>query len=634
MFSWLTGLGKKIEAWVHEDTAEPAAKRPNILMIVVDDLGVNDTDALFANANSTPSIRAIAEAGVRFERHYADATCAPSRVAILTGRYPERSGFRQVGAKIPDEFPTLAQALSDVGYQTYLTGKWHAGETYISGWPQAKGFERWFGFLNQWELSGPLQGKIRSDVRPTYNNPWLREDDGDPQRYPGHLTDILSRKTLGYIREAEQRRTAEQKPWFIYHAFLAPHDPIQPAPRFKAQFPATPEGEYLALVAQLDDAVGQLLAAVKDIDNTLVLFVSDNGGTNTRRDNNYPFYGKKNETYEGSFRTPMLLRWDGVLPAGRSIEQMVANIDIYPTLLAAAGAPIAADVDGQNLLPTLLNNAVPRQLARSWEQFNPNVETLSASYVDEQGNWRLSSMYGLPPFLYDLGRDPAGAKDVAAEYPERVNAMWHALWKEHWRKSRLPVHSVEDSDTESRHYSGLDHMRSPNLYGFSIGLEIGPLSQEQLKQKAPIRLAQQGDLWHLDYDPTQGLRLQLGESVMVDSGFQPQTCTALVITGDIQPGAFIVDGTERSIARMYRNGERVAHVDNLSYPRPTETRMRAPTTVYHGGRALFSNMMLSADNDPYEPDIEPRFRSLFVEGRQNKTLMVADVSLMNSELCQ
>ena len=145
LIGWLSGLKNLVLDQTATAESEDNLTRPNILLIVADDLGYNDTDAINPDGLHTPNITALAREGVTFTRHYADATCTPSRVGILTGRDPERSGFRPVGIEIPDEYPTLAEALTSLGYATYLTGKWHAGEERLAGWPQNKGFERWFG---------------------------------------------------------------------------------------------------------------------------------------------------------------------------------------------------------------------------------------------------------------------------------------------------------------------------------------------------------------------------------------------------------------------------------------------------------------------------------------------------------
>ena len=196
-FSWLLTVKNFALDWTDSTRESQDLTQPNILLIVVDDLGYDDTSAINSSGLPTPNIKQLAQQGVTFRRHYADATCTPSRVAILTGRYPERSGFRPVGPEIPAEFSTIAEQLSTAGYATYLTGKWHAGEDRVEAWPGNKGFDQWFGFLNQWELAGEVSDLNVGNRRPTYRNPMLRKNGGELTPHNGHLTDILTDHTIG-----------------------------------------------------------------------------------------------------------------------------------------------------------------------------------------------------------------------------------------------------------------------------------------------------------------------------------------------------------------------------------------------------------------------------------------------------
>jgi arylsulfatase A-like enzyme len=172
-FSWLLIAKNFVLDWTKTSEASQSSQLPNILMIVVDDLGYDDTSAINQAGLATPNIKQLAQQGVTFRRHYADSTCTPSRVAILTGRYPERSGFRPVGSEIPAEFSTIAEEMMNAGYATYLTGKWHVGEDRPEAWPENKGFENWFGFLNQWETSGAVTESSKGHSKPTYRNPMI-----------------------------------------------------------------------------------------------------------------------------------------------------------------------------------------------------------------------------------------------------------------------------------------------------------------------------------------------------------------------------------------------------------------------------------------------------------------------------
>ncbi|MEM9257391.1 MAG: sulfatase-like hydrolase/transferase [Pseudomonadota bacterium] len=629
LFSWISGLKSLLSDWVNTGDEAESSTRPNILLLVADDLGYNDISSINAQGINTPNIDSLAEHGVTFTRHYADSTCTPSRVAILTGRYPERSGFRPVGAEIPADFPTIAQRLREEGYATYLTGKWHAGEARSESWPQHKGFPQWFGFLNQFELSPEPSTGSDTPRRPTYHNPLLRVDGGHSQQYKGHLTDILTQHTIDKIQELDQ----QGQPWFIYHAFLAPHAPIQPAARFRSAFPDTPAGRYEALVTQLDNAVGRLLDRV-DERNTLVVFVSDNGGTNQQRDNNFPFYGHKNQTYEGAYRTPLIVHWPSALPVAKQVEQIVMNVDLFPTLLAFAGAPPDPSVDGVNLLPVLQSDARLEPRARGWENYSTNVGILSHSFLSASGRWRLSNQEGIGAKLFDLVDNPAGDKDVAHHHHQDRQAINTDFWDDQWQKSLVPVAShVTEEQTV---YSGFDAMRTPFLHGFSIGLELGPLPSKLLESTTDngVLLAGQDGVWQLDYRPGLGLEWRIGDAVLRDASFKPTRCNPIILTGYIEPLAHLAVREPMSPMKLYANGSLQDEHPGLSVYPATARDLAAPSVVNYGGRAIFSNTALSAWGDPYRPRISAEFEELYTQLHKSRGLAIVTADRMMQELCQ
>ncbi len=629
--SWLSGVFVSMFAWVKSAAQEESHRRPNIVLIVADDLGYNDTSAINPGGLATPGIARLASEGVTFTRHYADATCTPSRVAILSGRYPERSGFRPVGAEIPEEFPTIAEILRDSGYKTYLTGKWHAGEDRRSAWPDYKGFDGWFGFLNQFELSEPLDASTNQVRRPRYNNPLLRDNGGEPEVHSGHLTDILTDHTIRKIREFQ----ASDTPWFIYHAFLAPHAPIQPAERYRKRFKNSPEGAYAALVAQLDDAVARIVDSV-DTDNTLVVFVSDNGGTNAQRNNNFPFYGSKNEVYEGAYRTPLFMRWPGRVPTNIQRDDIVMNVDIYPTILAAAQAVPVEGIDGENLWPLIRGHGVPAQRQRSWEVFSANVNSLSFSFLTRDGEWRLASNNGLTPALFNLNRTPAGDADIADEVPATAASLTSLFWQSHAEKSRLAVRAVPGASPGQTLYSGFDAMRTPFRYGFAFGLEIGPLPTEvqHAASGEEYILAGQHGAWELRYVAGHGLQWHIGEALLRDASFEPARCNAVVLTGYLQPRGHLATRAPRSPLKLYSDGFlRDILADLGTRPLPPDAGLDNPTFVNFGGRAVFSNMLQSSFADPYTPQVSEQYAPFYRTAYREKSLMLADVSQFGDELC-
>jgi arylsulfatase A-like enzyme len=630
-FSWLASVKQFVVDWTRTAEDSKSAPPPNILLIVADDLGYNDTTAINSGGLPTPNLDQLARQGVVFRRHYADSTCTPSRVAMLTGRYPERSGFRPVGSEIPAEFLTIAERLKGAGYATYLTGKWHAGEDRVQAWPQNKGFDHWFGFLNQFELSGEVTESSKGRRRPTYHNPMLREDGGALQRYDGHLTDILTAHTIGKLRELQEAG----KPWFLYHAFLAPHQPIQPDKRFASRHPDTPAGRYAALVEQMDDAIGRILQAV-DRANTLVVFVSDNGGTNIERDNNYPFFGKKGDMYEGAFRTPLIFSWPEVIPAGRTVDGVVMIVDIYPTLLAAAKTPIPLDLDGSNLWPLFHQDNAIGARHRSWEVYSANVNTVSFSYLSDTGDWRLASLVGLAPRLFDLKANPAGASDVTESHQAVADELTHRYWQEHWRKSQLAVSESRLEAISQTIYRGFDAMRTPQRYGFSIGLEIGPLTTAQLQP--PDRpfyvVAGQESVWELQYKPGHGLEWHMGDIVLRDPYFKPSECNAVVLTGYFEPKTHLAVRDPQSQIKLYSSGFLRDASSAIKYDPPDDNRLAAPTFVNYNGAARFSNLMLSSFADNYSPRLLPQYMDAYTSAYREKSLSLPDVRMLDSELCK
>jgi arylsulfatase A-like enzyme len=629
LFSWWANVKHVVMDWVSAGDDSHTAATPNVLLIVADDLGYNDTSAINPGGLDTPNLAALARQGLTFTRHYADSTCTPSRVGILTGRFPERSGFRPVGAEIPAEYPTIAEQLKRSGYNTYLTGKWHAGEEREVAWPHHKGFDNWFGFLNQWELSGEAEALGRGARKPTYINPMLRENGGQLKRFRGHLTEILTDHTIAKIRELGRR----PEPWFLYHAFLAPHHPIQPDTRFRQRFPDTPAGRYAALVTQMDHAIGRILEAV-DRENTLVIFVSDNGGTNKQRDNNYPFYGKKSEPYEGAYRTPLIISWPGRVPSGEVTDATVMNVDLYPTIAATAQTPAQTGLDGENLWPLILNGIPPGPRARSWETYSLNVNAMDYSYLPASGDWRLSVTSGFVSELFHLAESPHGGDDVAGQHPDTVRELDRQYWLSHWGYSLLPVQAQPGNTPGQLQYTGFDAMRTPYRNGFAIGVEVGPLPDlEGDTAIAGIALAGQAGSWELRYNPREGLEWHIGGRVLRDAGFDPAQCNPVILTGYLEQMGHLSVREPRSELKLYARGNLQAQERAPEFETSPGTQLEAPTYVNAGGRALFSNMMLSDWRDPYAPRVMPKFLDIYSAVYRERKLSLPTLENMSKMLC-
>lgn len=629
------GLGAQLSTGIRSDAkaledTRADGERPNILMIVADDLGYDD-NTLYnpASPARTPALQELAREGVLFSRHYADATCTPSRVSILTGMYAQRMGFRQTGLEIPPEILTLPEALHNAGYQTHLVGKWHAGEARPESLPLSQGFDSFFGFHNQWELAGEVTPATRGRQKPTYNNPWLREGRAPLVQHSGHLTDILVEKSLQTIRS----HAASDEPWFLYHGFLAPHTPIQPAERFRANRPGDAEGQYLALVDQMDDAVGQLMTALRETgqdENTLVIFVSDNGGTNRERDNNYPWYGKKDETYEGSFRTPLLMRLPQAQAAGKAISQTVMNVDIFPTVLDLAGVERPGETDGQSLRGAIIAGHTLEPAARSWEKYIWNIDAMTYSFLSASGRWRLSNVYGLPPELYDLDSNPQGDQALSADHAPELSTLVNSFQQTSWSNSLLPTAATSDSIAAATEYSGFDMTRTPFRHSFAIGLEI---PSQQGETSLPHDYARQEGAWRLSHNSAGQLQLDLGNFRLNTAALDPGRCNDIVITGHFQPSAMYVETDTGQLLKLYINGQLQGLLNEPAFVPPELTAMSNPTLVFNRGRAVFSNLLLGSASDPYQPRVPLEHRDLFYEMHEQGRLQRADIQSMRDLLC-
>lgn len=534
---------------------------PNILLIVLDDLGFNDLGANGNDAAPTPHLNALAQQGMRYTRHYVDASCSVARAALLTGNYPAKYGFRPTHLGLSRGTPTIASVLRDAGYTTQHIGKWHVGNATLAQSPSTLGFDHWFGFLLQQELAGASEDNIHFKS-PRYRDPWLREDDSAPVQYTGHFTDIITERAVEFIR----RGAFAGQPWFLNLWNFAPHAPIQPDKRFASRHPATPEGRFQALLEQLDDSVGRVLAALEDsgqAQDTLVVVVSDNGGTNRFADNNYPFHGKKTLFFEGGVRTPLLIRWPGQFTPGVS-DEIVSVFDILPTLAAAAAVESPPQAIGRDLLRGA-SAASPRLF---WEYTNSEHFTLSA--LSSDGRWRYTRGSWLGATLNDLEADPSGASNVIAQHPGVV-----AQLQQEYRAWRLQQRIVDVeysvlNERGSAMLSGSDLLRSPGYRGFTLALGVTPAAKSAQEET----LLQQAGRWSIT---TEGdaLRVAVLGEVIALPRLPADTCSELVVSTHYAFSPIHPD-TNWSVIEVFVNGELAASRRNES-PVPMYEHYGEPT---------------------------------------------------------
>jgi len=431
--------------------ARAAARRPNFVVIFADDLGYGDLACFGSRSNKTPHLDRMAQEGARFTDFYVPMPfCAPSRSSLLTGRYPFRtgvtgnpapdSGINDIG--LPADEITIAEALKPLGYASMAIGKWHLG--HVSQYlPRTQGFDEYYGIL------------YSNDMRPVQ----LVHNE-KVAAYPvtqGLLTQDYTRRALRFI---EQNR---ERPFFLYLPHAMPHKPLAAAEDFYT--PETPGDLYADVIAELDWSVGQILARLKQLgldENTLVLFTSDNG----------PWFGgssgglrgMKASNWEGGTRVPMIARWPGRIPAGRTCREVAGVIDVLPTLVNLAGGKPPADrvIDGRDIFPLMSSEGARSPHEAIFCMSGPELRTVRSgrwklhvrapapggAYLEDASKWvdprgpdgltiiaqheqsRPNQYPGVrtgdaakPMMLFDLENDPSEQRDVAAQNPEVVQRL-------------------------------------------------------------------------------------------------------------------------------------------------------------------------------------------------------------------
>jgi arylsulfatase A-like enzyme len=426
--------------------AVPETARPNVLVILADDLGYADLGVQGSKDIPTPNIDSLAHHGVRCTEGYVSSPmCSPSRAGLLTGRSQSRFGHEinwepdwPADPNDPRGLPltekTLADHLKAAGYHTGIVGKWHLGEA-PPYHPNRRGFDEFFGFIGGGH--NYFCGAYRDTPPQNYYNTPL-ERNGVPQPVtPGYLTTVLGDEAAAFIHRNKE------KPWLLYTAFNAPHTPMQATPELLERVKNIPNDSrrtYAAMVVGMDDAIGRILQQLRDDgleQRTLIFFLSDNGGT-TEDDtsSNSPLRGRKGMMWEGGIRVPFLARWKGVLPAGKTYDRPVSSLDILPTALAAAGATGVASqpLDGVDLTPYLTGrkSGDPHEML-FWRMTERDTRAV------RHGSHKLVKQ-GQKPNLFDLATDVREANDLSGKLPEVRDRLqkaydeWaatlpNALWK-------------------------------------------------------------------------------------------------------------------------------------------------------------------------------------------------------------
>lgn len=414
--------------------APEAGRKPNIVLIVADDLGYGELGVQGSKDIPTPNIDSIAKNGVRFTNGYVSCpVCSPTRAGLATGRYQQRFGHElnpgpaeeaSTVFGLPLSETTMAQRLKSQGYATGAFGKWHLG--YLPQFhPEKRGFDEFYGFLggaHDYLTVGNGTNALMRDSKSLENI--------------DYTTDAFAREAVSFIQKHKD------EPFFVYLPFNAVHSPLQATSKYQDRFKSIADQKrhtFAAMLSAMDDGVGSVLDKLRELkleDETLVIFISDNGGpTLSTTSGNGALRGYKGQVLEGGIRVPFMMQWKGKIAAGQTYGEPVISLDILPTALTAAGGKIAADMklDGVDIMPSVTGKSKTAPHDRLFWRFGPQ-------WAVRMGDWKLESDGVGEPELYDLAKDIAEGADLTAKNPEKVKELqaaydaWNAqliapLWK-------------------------------------------------------------------------------------------------------------------------------------------------------------------------------------------------------------
>jgi arylsulfatase B len=465
-FVAVTLLSQQSLGQIVSDTAEA---RPNILVMVADDLGWADV-GYHGGDIDTPSLDQLAEQGVQLNRFYTTPICSPTRAALMTGRDPIRLGvaygvilpWDNTGVHPDEHF--MPQSFQSAGYQTAMVGKWHLGHAQMTYHPNNRGFDHFYGHLHtEVGFYPPFANQGGKDFQ---QNGVSIDDDG-------YETYLLANEVSRYIRERDKNR-----PFFMYMPFIAPHTPLDAPLELQEKYedintdlpPArsrqtddtrristmmlqpSARPMYAAVVDAMDQAIGQVLQTLEDegiADNTIVLFFSDNGGAaySYGGANNAPLRGGKGETFEGGIRVVSLLRWPAMLDSGQQFDQIMSVMDVFPTLAAAAGieAGNTFKLDGRNMWPAIaLDETVSLEKPLMFASEIPIYGSFKFTAFDE--DWKLVQeveqeqlSITVTNYLFDIANDPNEYNNLASAYPDIVEQLSQAIHD--WR-AQYPINGT------------------------------------------------------------------------------------------------------------------------------------------------------------------------------------------------
>lgn len=437
-------------------------KRPNILVVLCDDLGYADVGFNGSPDIRTPNLDKLANKGMTFSSAYVSHPfCGPSRASLMTGRYAqnigtpyniwENDGRNDTGVPTSETF--ISKVLQDAGYFTAAVGKWHLGFSERFQ-PQQRGFDEFYGFLGGGHDYFPEKFRAKFQKQKESGRPHIAEyvkplmHNNAEVVENEYITDALSRETVRIIKEAANK----ENPFFIYLAYNAPHVPLEAKEEDMAQFPEIENEDrrkFAGMVYAVDRGVGNIVEALKEtnsLDNTLIVFLSDNGGNHDRGANNSPLQGRKGDAWEGGFRTPMFFHYPAKIKAGSTFDIPVTSLDFYPTFLGLAETPVPQGkmLDGTDIMDDILEG---KKELQNRPIFVCRYRNGFFDAGTRMGEWKLTRMKNQDWQLFKINEDLGETKDVSAEFPEKKKEIMDAMYE--WTKGHVqPLWCYTPEDVE------------------------------------------------------------------------------------------------------------------------------------------------------------------------------------------
>ena len=432
-----------------------AQNPPNILVILLDDAGYNDFGFMGSKEIRTPNIDKLAASGVICsDAHISGTSCSPSRAGIMTGRYQQRFGHEENvpprGKGMDPAEKTLGDAFQSIGYKTIYIGKWHLGST-EEFYPTNRGWDEFYGLREGHRSYFPDPKEKRDSHKAIEHN-------GEYVEWEGYVTDLFTDAAIDYLDDLKG------KPFFMFLSYTAPHTPMQAKEEDLRRFKDHPRQKLAAMLWSADEGIGRVLDRLDKLklrDNTLVFFLSDNGGPTSNSSNNWPLKGNKGDKFEGGQRTPFIVSWPARLPAGKTYDGLISALDIFATSATAAGASLelGKPLDGVDLIPYLLGEqkGEPHDVLFWHRSVEDAVRMGDYKLIGhEEHGWR----------LYNLAEDIGETRDLSKRESKRMNIMMDTLdsWKKEladpmwegdaqWRKVKAEIYRAWMNNDKPRYTS-------------------------------------------------------------------------------------------------------------------------------------------------------------------------------------